>query len=112
MLSKQELIDYCLTYPGAYEDYPFDEEWTAMRHRQNKKTFAFIFTRNNLVSINLKCEPMMADFYRKAFGAVTPAYHMNKTHWNTITVDGSMDENEIFDMIRNSYMLIAPKQKK
>lgn len=111
MLDKQAIIEYCLTYPNAYEDYPFDEEWTAMRHSLNKKTFAFIFTRNNFVCINVKCEPMMADFFRKAFSAVTPAYHMNKTHWNTITIDETMSENEVFEMIQNSYEIIKPRHK-
>ena len=66
-MTRQELIDYCLTLPAAYEDYPFDDitddkRWTVMRHQANKKTFAMIYERNDRLCINLKCEPIEADF--------------------------------------------------
>ncbi|WMJ24084.1 MmcQ/YjbR family DNA-binding protein [Paludicola sp. MB14-C6] len=108
-MTKQELIDYCLTYPSTYLDYPFDEEWAAIRHQSNKKTFAFLYHRNHQLCMNLKCNPMEADFFRSVFSAVTPAYHMNKTHWNTVTIDGSMDENQIYDLIQISYQLTKAK---
>ncbi len=117
MLTKRELIEYCLTFPGAYEDYPFDEDsasadaWTVMRHRENQKSFAFIFERGGFVNINLKCEPMHADLLRGVYQSVNPAYHMNKVHWNGVTIDGSIPENEIFAWIGQSYGLTAPKQK-
>lgn len=84
-MTRRELIDYCLTYPDAYEDYPFDDgpdiagAWTVMRHRLNKRGFAFIFERNGLC-VNLKCEQVRADFLRQIYEGVTPAYHMNKEH--------------------------------
>lgn len=116
-MTKQELIDYCLTFPGAYEDYPFDEDsasadaWTVMRHRVNKKSFAFLFQRGDFVNINLKCEPMFADLLRRVYPGVIPAYHMNKVHWNGVILDGSIPQEEIFRWIRNSYDLIKPKRK-
>ena len=112
MLSRRELIDYCLAFPGAYEDYPFDEEWTAMRHRLNKKTFAFIYERNGNLCVNLKCEPMHAEFLREVNPSVTPAYHMNKVHWNTVTISDSLAEEDLYEMIVHSYRLIMPKIKK
>jgi predicted DNA-binding protein (MmcQ/YjbR family) len=117
MLSKRELIRYCLTFPGAYEDYPFDEDsasdgaWTVMRHRANKKSFAFIFERAGLININLKCEPMYADLLRSVYPSVIPAYHMNKVHWNGVIIDGSVPDDELFSWIGQSYDLIKPKQK-
>jgi len=117
MLTKKDLIEYCLTFPGAYEDYPFDKDstaanaWTVMRHSKSKKSFAFIFERGGFVNINLKCEPMQADFLRSVYHSVIPAYHMNKVHWNGIIVDGSIPDEEIFNWIQNSYDITKPKNK-
>ena len=83
-MTRRELIDYCLTFPLAYEDYPFDDvadagAWAVMRHRGNKKRFAFIYERYGKLCVNLKCDPFEADFLRQAFAYVTPAYHMNNS---------------------------------
>ena len=118
MLTKRELIDYCLTFPGAFEDYPFDDDsvsakaWAVMRHGANKKSFALVFERGGFVTINLKCEPMYADLLRHVYPSVIAAYHMNKTHWNGVIIDGSIPNDEIFSWISQSYDLIKPKQKK
>ncbi len=117
MVTRQQLIDYCLTFSGSYEDYPFTRNtasmgvWTVMRHHTNRKGFAFIFERGGFVTINLKCEPMHADLLRSVYPSVIPAYHMNKTHWNTVIIDGSIADEEIFSWIRQSYGLTEPKQK-
>jgi len=115
-MTKRELIDYCLTYPDAYEDYPFDpasdpDTWTAMRHKQNKKTFAFIFEREGLF-INLKCEPMRADFLRSIYSGVTPAFHMNKVHWNSVRICSDVPDEELYAMIDHSYSLTKSKVKR
>ena len=79
MITRADVIAACLAFPDAYEDYPFDDPgWTAMRHRTNHKSFAFICEREEKIWINLKAEPLMADFWKSAFPAVVPAYHMNK----------------------------------
>ncbi|MEG2621989.1 MAG: MmcQ/YjbR family DNA-binding protein, partial [Clostridia bacterium] len=84
-VTRRELIDYCLGYPGAVEDYPFeDENSTVLRHATNRKWFALIFERDGKCCVNLKCDPMEADFLRRVFSSVAPAWHMNKVHWNTI----------------------------
>ena len=80
---RQKLIEYCLTYPDSYEDYPFDDSidadaWTVMRHKTNTKSFALIYERNGKLCVNLKCDPFEADFLRKAYKDVTPGWHMNK----------------------------------
>ena len=108
-MDKRELIEYCLTYPDAFEDYPFDESWAVMRHSGNKKGFAFIYKRDGRLFANLKCDPIKADFLRQIYRDVTPAYHMNKTHWNTVYIDSDIPEQELFDMIQHSYNLIKPK---
>lgn len=83
-----------------------------MRHNVNKKSFALIYERNGKLCINLKCEPLEADFLRQAFMDVTPAYHMNKVHWNTVTLGGDVPDAELLRMIERSYDLIKPKARK
>lgn len=118
MLTRQELITYCLTFPGAYEDYPFNEDsaapgaWTVMRCLNNRKSFALLFDRGGVLNINLKCEPMYADLLRSAYPSVIPAYHMNKTHWNGVLLDGSIPDEEILSWISASYELVRPKLRR
>ncbi|NLA85937.1 MAG: MmcQ/YjbR family DNA-binding protein [Clostridiales bacterium] len=114
-MNRRELIDYCLTYPDAYEDYPFDEPtaadaWAVVRHRGNKKGFAFIFERGGLC-VNLKCEPLRADFLRQLYPGVTPAFHMNKEHWNTVRPE-EVPEDVLYDMIEHSHRLTRPGHKR
>ncbi|MDR3644945.1 MAG: MmcQ/YjbR family DNA-binding protein, partial [Clostridia bacterium] len=106
MLDKKAVVEYCLTFAGAYEDYPFDDKWAAMR-AASRKCFAFIYERGGVCCLNLKCEPVRADFLRHVYRAVTPAYHMNKEHWNTVALDGSVPDDEVFSMIGHSFALIT-----
>lgn len=115
-MTRCELIKYCLTFPSAYEDYPFDGiadagAWTVMRHRANKKSFALIYERNGRLCINLKCDPFEADMLRQIFEDIMPAYHMNKVHWNTVSVGGDVPEEELKRQIEASYRLIKPKRR-
>lgn len=110
---RRKWIAFCLSLPGAYEDYPFsDSNWTVMRHHENAKTFALIYERGGQMHINVKCEPLQAAFFRQVYPAVTPGYHMNKTHWNTLTLDGSIPVQELQGMIVDSFRLTAPPQKR
>jgi predicted DNA-binding protein (MmcQ/YjbR family) len=116
-MTRQELIDHCLTFPAAYEDYPFDNAadagaWTVMRHRTNKKSFALIYERNGKLCVNPKCDPIEADILRQAFEGVMLAYHMNKEHWNTVVVGSDVPESELLRQIEQSYDLIKPKVRK
>jgi predicted DNA-binding protein (MmcQ/YjbR family) len=116
-MTRRELIDFCLTLPSAYEDYTFDDitdigAWTVMRHHINKKGFAHIYERHVRLCANLKCDPLEADFLRQMYEAFTPAYHMNKTHWNTVTLGGDVLDDELERMIERSYDLVKPKVRK
>ena len=95
------------------EDYPFhDDNWTVMRHWGNKKGFAFVFQRQDQVWVNVKCDPAWTGFWRNTYPAVRPAYHMNKAHWNTIVLDGTVPVKDIETMIGESYRLTLPQKCK
>jgi len=116
-LTRKKLIAFCLTFPQAYEDYPFEDvteggAWAVMRHRANKKSFAHIYEMDGHLCVNLKCDPFEADFLRQVFKGVTPAYHMNKVHWNTVVLGSDVPEGEVFRQIENSYGLTKPKERK
>ncbi len=116
-MNRRELIDFCLTLPFASEEYPFDDvvdaaAWTAMRHSANQKCFAFITERSGRLLVNLKCDPLEADFLRQAFADVTPGYHMNKEHWNTVYIGGDVPDKDVMRMIEKSYDLVKPKLRK
>jgi predicted DNA-binding protein (MmcQ/YjbR family) len=100
---------YCLSKKGSYEDYPFDEETLVIK--TGSKMFALMNIYEKPVSINLKCEPILAMNLRDMYAAVTPGYHMNKIHWNTVLIDGSIPDKEIKSMIDHSYELVFKSLK-
>lgn len=116
-MTRKELITLCLRFPDAYEDYPFGSEpdgqtkWTVIRHRSNRRSFALIFERGGLC-VNLKCDPPYADLLRRSFESITPAYHMNKVHWNTVMPNGDLPYEELIALIEHSYRLTLPKKAK
>lgn len=111
-MTKRELLDLCLELPQTYEDYPFDDTNAVVRHSGNKKIFALLFERGGKTYINLKCEPMRADFLRSVFRSVTPGWHMNKQHWNTIDMDGDVSLDDLIGMIQHSFDLTKPKMRR
>jgi len=112
MRKRQEVIDFCLSLEDTYEDYPFhDANWTVMRHKDNKKMFAAICERLGNIWINVKCDPALAHMLRSSYEAVVPAYHMNKWHWNSVILNGTIPPAEIKNMIYDSFVLTKPKKR-
>lgn len=111
-MKKEELISLCLQLGGCYIDYPFDDVWAAIRHRESRKTFAFIYEHKGNLCANLKCEPMEGEFLRSVYSGVIPAYHMNKTHWNTVLLDSDVPLQELKEMVNKSYKLTKPTRKR
>lgn len=105
MQTVRELAQFCMTLQGAREDYPFGPEPLVMK--VGGKMFALIGETDGIPNLSLKCEPLMAELLRQAHPAVKPGYHLNKRHWNTVTIDGSVPEEELCDMIKNSYELVV-----
>jgi predicted DNA-binding protein (MmcQ/YjbR family) len=102
-----DLKKYLLNKPEAIEDFPFGPEVAVYKVRD--KIFALIGMENNEARINLKCDPAEAEQLRMVFDAVLPGYHMNKKHWNTVIINGSIPDSEVKRMIDNSYALIVKK---
>ena len=110
VITRDEAIAACEKLSGVYEDYPFNDfNWTIMRHESNRKMFAAIYQREGSIWMNLKAEPLRGDFLKSVFPAVVPAYHMNKTHWISVILDGSVPDADILRMIEESHRLTDKK---
>ncbi|MCG8392364.1 MAG: MmcQ/YjbR family DNA-binding protein [Pseudomonadales bacterium] len=96
---------YLLGKPEAIEDYPFGPDVAVMKVRD--KMFATLGEEQGEGRMNLKCDPDQALALRDIFDAVMPGYHMNKKHWNTLKLDGSIPRGEIERMIDHSYALVV-----
>jgi predicted DNA-binding protein (MmcQ/YjbR family) len=103
----------CLDMPGAEETFPFGPENSVFK--VEGKIFAISrLDRASPLRISLKCEPGLAEQLRAGHPAITPGYHLNKRHWNTVALDGSLPDAMVRDMIEDSYDLIVarlPKRK-
>ncbi|MFV0466917.1 MAG: MmcQ/YjbR family DNA-binding protein [Lachnospiraceae bacterium] len=110
MTTREEVVTVCSELQGTYEDMPFrDPNWTVIRHKANKKVFAWIYEKEGNIWINVKCDPEWRDFWRSTYKSVIPGYHLNKEHWNSIILDGTVPEKDILRMIEESYALTKPK---
>lgn len=99
------LRDHCLAKPGAEEGFPFGPDvivFTVLR-----KAFLLCQLDSNPVQFNVKCDPAQVDELREQYACVQPGYHMNKKHWNTIIVDGSVPNRQLKEWIDDSYHLIV-----
>ncbi len=102
--------DYFLSLPGAWFDFPFGPDVYVFKIK--KKMFGTLGWEDDLARINLKCDPDQAVMLRDIFPGVLPGYHMNKTHWNTVLLDGSIPVGELERMIDLSYTLVVEKLKR
>lgn len=113
-MTKEEAIEYALTFSEAAADCPFedDNETVVLRHSVSGKWFGIIMKLNGEHILNLKCEPMNADFLRGVYKGVIPAYHMNKTHWNSVYLASDVPDEEIRSMMNESFALTGRKKRK
>ncbi|WP_029199593.1 methylated-DNA--[protein]-cysteine S-methyltransferase [Oribacterium sp. NK2B42] len=113
MRTREEALSYGLSFPDTYQDAPFhDENWQLVRYKGNKKAFLWTYERDGFINLNVKVEPDKAFFWRDIYESVTPGYHQNKEHWNTIILDGSIPDKDIECMIAESYDLISDNPTK
>ncbi|MGX9898690.1 MmcQ/YjbR family DNA-binding protein [Arthrobacter sp. SA17] len=105
----------CLSFPGAFEDFPFGPEFSVFKVRAatsggaapHAKLFALSSMDPENWSVSLKCDPVLAEQLRTANPEITGAWHMNKTHWNGVRLDGSLPDEMIRDMVEDSYDLVV-----
>jgi predicted DNA-binding protein (MmcQ/YjbR family) len=100
----EEIREYCLNKKGVTEEFPFNEE--TLVYKVMGKIFFFFFLEKIPLQINLKCNPEKAIELREEYESVQPGWHMNKKHWNTVNIDGSIPPNKIFEWIDQSYELV------
>jgi predicted DNA-binding protein (MmcQ/YjbR family) len=106
-LSALTLREHCLALRGASETFPFGPETSVFK--VSGKMFALSRLDRVPLAISLKCEPALAEQLRDTHAAVLPGYHLNKRHWNTVLIDGSLPEEMIRDMIEDSYDLVVSR---
>jgi predicted DNA-binding protein (MmcQ/YjbR family) len=105
MIGAGELRDLCLSFRGSAETFPFSPETSVFKVAG--KMFAVSQLAGRPLCVSLKCEPALAEQLRETHPAVRPGYHLNKRHWNTVTIDGSLPEQTFRDMLEDSYDLVV-----
>ena len=112
-MTLNEFKQYCCSFPGAEETYPFGEH--AVWFKVHSKAFAWTFIKpftyegkeaEPFTFFNVKCEPDQAIAWRESFPAVQPGWHQSKKHWNSIFMDGSLRIEDLQDFITHSYELV------
>jgi len=109
-MNIEQIREYCIKKKGVTEEFPFDEE--TLVFKVAGKIFLLASLESIPLQINLKCDPEKAIELREEFESVQPGYHMNKAHWNTITLDGTVPAKKIFEWIDDSYNLVVSGLKK
>lgn len=101
------LREYCISKINATECLPFGDD--TLVFKVDGKIFA-LANLDGEPTVNLKCDPALAIEFRERYSSVIPGYHMNKKHWNTVFLDGSIPDKEVFSWIDLSYDLVKKKK--
>ena len=101
----EDAIAHCLSQAQAYETTPFGPE--VLVYKVGGKMFAWTEPEAFPATMNLKCDPQRALDMRDRFEAIRPGYHMNKRHWNTVTLDGTLPATLVRELIEHSYQLVV-----
>jgi len=103
-MNIEEYRDYCLAFPGVTEGFPFDS--STLVFKVMGKMFALTDV-DDFRSVNLKADPEYSIELRELYSGIKPGYHMSKIHWNTIDTDGSVEDELIYKLIKDSYDLVV-----
>lgn len=109
-MNIEQLHEYALSLPDVTESFPFDE--TTLVMKAGGKMFLLVSLDADPLQFNVKCDPERAIELREEYNCVLPGYHMNKKHWNTIIVDGTLTNKQLKEMVLDSYNLVVKKKKK
>jgi predicted DNA-binding protein (MmcQ/YjbR family) len=96
---------WCLAQNGTVEDFPFTDEHSVFK--VGGKMFVISALGRTPLDVSVKCEPELAVQLRDTYEAIRPGYHLNKRHWNTITLDGSLPDKLVRDLVQDSYDLVV-----
>ena len=110
MIEFEDVREMCLTWPEVSEGYPFGEDHLVFKVKN--KMFCLMSLDAFPSTMNLKCEPDRAIELREQYDGVAPGYHMNKKHWNTLTLDGSVPDDVVLELVRHSYDRVVSGLKK
>lgn len=102
-MNIEEFRDYCLAMKGVTESFPFDHD--TLVFKVGGKMFA-LTSLDQFNSINLKCDPERSVELREQYEGVNPGFHMNKRHWNTVSLDKDVPQTLVLDLIEHSYQLV------
>jgi len=105
MLTHKELETYLLSFPNARLDYPFGEGVAV--YKVSEKMFALVSEGSAPIRLSLKCDPQLSVTLREEYETVMPGYHLNKKHWNTLVLTGQLAWEQVQDLIKLSYALVA-----
>jgi len=112
-MTHKEMEEYLLSFSNTWLDYPFGEGTSVYKvgHKETGegKMYAIIQDGTKPLRVSLKCDPNLAETLREKYETVVPGYHLNKKHWNTIICSGQLTNEEIKDLARLSYDLVAEK---
>jgi predicted DNA-binding protein (MmcQ/YjbR family) len=109
-MNVEELRDYVLSLKDVKESFPFGED--TLVFKTNNKIFLLVSLSSSPLQFNVKCNPEKAIELREEYSCILPGYHMNKKHWNTVIVDGTLSQSQLKGFIKDSFDLIAKKSKK
>jgi predicted DNA-binding protein (MmcQ/YjbR family) len=104
-MTRDDVLGFCAGFPGAVEDYPFGDGVAVFK--VGGRMFALVSLEGSPGFVNLKCDPDLALELRARYAAVHPGYHANKRHWNTVDLDGSVEDEALREMIDHSYELVV-----
>ena len=103
-MNIEEVREYCITKKGCEETFPFDE--VTLVFKVMGKMFALV-SLDKGTSINLKCDPEKSIQLREQYDAITPGWHMNKKHWNTVDYNANIPNTLLIELINHSYYLVV-----
>jgi predicted DNA-binding protein (MmcQ/YjbR family) len=104
-MDQDSLLSLCLSFEGSIETFPFGPQTSVFKVAG--KMFAVSRLGEDPLRVSLKCEPLIAEQLRDAHPAITAGYHLNKRHWNTVVIDGSLSDRVICEMVEDSYDLVV-----
>lgn len=108
-MNIEELRDFTLTLLDVEEGFPFGED--TLVFKTNNKIFLLVSLSSSPLQFNAKCDPEKAIQLREEYSCILPGYHMNKKHWNTIIIDGTLSKSQLKEFIKDSHQLVAKKMK-